>query len=592
MTDVDLRTLAVALDGEVSGPQVLAPGPGHSPKDRSLSVMVDPDAPDGFVIYSHAGDDPMVCRDHVKARMGLPAWTPGDRADRATPETAATKSKWTDYIYRDAEGSPYLRVQRTPDKRFIQSHWTGRAWSKGKPNGPKIPYRLPELVGAVHDTVFIVEGEKDADALSRSGLIVTTASEGAGKWTEDLNRWFKGKTVYILPDNDKAGSDHGEQVARNLVGVANEVRIVNLPGLPPKGDVSDWLDSGGDTGALVDICKAQPLYGVKAALKRGVTAAALQVMTFPPVQWIVEGYVAEGLTLLAGKPKLGKSWLALDIALAVALGGVALGVRQCAKGAVLYAALEDTPRRLQDRLGKVHGAWSPDAWPANLTFWTYGEMGRLDAGGLDQLRAWIAENPGARLIIIDTFAKVRSGPQGKEGAYDADYREVGSLKALADETGVAIILITHTRKMAADDRFDTVSGTLGITGAADTTLILAKDGQGVTLSAIGRDVAEVEMAVEFGRDLFRWREIGEAAAVRRSDERGALLDALLEAGEPMNSKELASETGQTDVAVRRLLAKMFKAGEVRKAARGKYRHPDLDPGNSGNEGNNGKVGEG
>lgn len=321
--------------------------------------------------------------------------------------------------------------------------------------------------------------------------------------------------------------------------------------------------------------------------ERGVTAAELQSCVFPPLRWIVESYIAEGLTVLAGKPKVGKSWLALDIAIGVALGGVALGARECAKGAVLFAALEDTPRRLQDRLKKVFGRSDGQAWPANLTFWTYGQMERLEAGGLDQVRAWIAENPSARLVIIDTLAKVRSGPQGKEGAYEADYREVGSLKALADETGVSIIIITHTRKMEAEDPYDTVSGTLGITAAADTTLILSRDAHGVILRAQGRDVAEIETAVEFERDLFRWREIGEAATVRRSDERAAVLEALLESGGPMNSREIAAETGQRDGAVRRLLAKMAKSGEVRKAGRGSYLHPDLDPGNIGGGGNNG-----
>ena len=583
MSTLDLHSLARALGGDVSGSQVLAPGPGHSAKDRSLSVTLAADAPGGFVVFSHAGDDPIACRDHVRALLGLPAWAPGGGDGAAQP---SKRDQWIEYVYRDASGAPFLRVQRTPTKAFYQSHWTGEKWIKGKPTGPKIPYRLPELLAAIHDTVFIVEGEKDADALSANGMIVTTASEGAGKWTPELNQWFAGKTVYILPDNDKAGADHAELIARNLLGVADEVRIVNLPGLPSKGDVSDWLGSGGDPGRLVGLCKAQPVFGLTPAIKYGVTAAELQLMTFPPVQWTVEGYITGGLTVLAGKPKLGKSWLALDIALAVARGGVAMGVRRCAKGTVLYAALEDPGRRLQDRLCKVHGVWNREPWPSNLTFWTYGQMARLDAGGLDQLRAWIKANPDAKLIIIDTLAKVRSGPQGKESAYEADYREVGLLKALADETGASIIVITHTRKMAADDAFDTVSGTLGITGAADTTLVLTRDGQGVTLNATGRDVVEVEMAVEFDRELFRWREIGEAAAVRRSDERGALLDALLEAGESMTSKELAAETGQSDGAVRRLLAKMAKAGEVKKAARGKYLHPDLAPGNIGNEGHN------
>ncbi|MEP6967563.1 MAG: AAA family ATPase [Pseudomonadota bacterium] len=298
-------------------------------------------------------------------------------------------------------------------------------------------------------------------------------------------------------------------------------------------------------------------------------------MEFPPVEWTVDGYIVPGLTVLAGKPKLGKSWLALDMALAVAGGGVALGGRRCAKGSVLYAALEDTRRRLRDRLEKVHGARSRDPWPANLTFWSYGEMARLDAGGLDQLRAWLDAMPDAKLIIIDTLAKVRSGPQGKETAYEADYREVGTLKALADEYDVAIMVVTHTRKLDAEDPFDTVSGTLGITGAADTTLILTRDGLGVTLRATGRDVAETEMAVEFERGLFRWREIGEAAAVRRSDERGALLDALREAGEPLTARDLATDTGQTYGNVRRLLAKMAKANEVQKVGRGRYLHPDL-----------------
>ena len=308
--------------------------------------------------------------------------------------------------------------------------------------------------------------------------------------------------------------------------------------------------------------------------QRGRTAADLYGMVFPPIKWIVEDYIAEGLTVLAGKPKLGKSWLLLAVAIAVAGGTYALGDRKCVQGTVLYAALEDTERRLRGRLEKLCGGFNPTGWPPGLTFWTYGEMKPLSSGGLDQVRAWIREHPNARLVIIDTLAKVRSGPQGKEGAYEADYREVGSLKALSDETGVAIVVVTHTRKMGADDPFDTVSGTLGITGAADATMVLTRDGQGVTLFATGRDVAEIETAVEWDKATCRWRVLGDAREVRRSDERTLILDALKGETEPLGPREVTDATGGSYPAVRALMTAMAKSGDIRKVGRGKYLHPD------------------
>jgi putative DNA primase/helicase len=166
-----------------------------------------------------------------------------------------------EYVYRLADGDPYLRVSRTPDKRFWQSHWDGSAWINFKPDGPKIPYLLPELVAAPVDApVFVCEGEKDADRLAGHGLVATTASEGAGRWTADLNQWFGGRTVFVLADNDSTGQKHARQVADNLFGVAAAVRIVNLPGLPEKGDVSDWLNAGNQASELVDLCRTFRIY--------------------------------------------------------------------------------------------------------------------------------------------------------------------------------------------------------------------------------------------------------------------------------------------------------------------------------------------
>ncbi len=326
--------------------------------------------------------------------------------------------------------------------------------------------------------------------------------------------------------------------------------------------------------------------GMTKAISIGMTAAALQSMTFPPVKWVVPDYIAEGVTVLAGKPKLGKSWLALDIALAVAKGGYCLGDRHCPQGAVLYAALEDTARRLHRRIDAVHGNMSQEPWPEALTLWPIGGMSALEMGGLDQVRDWIGSVANPRLVIVDTFAKVRGPGDRGEGAYERDYREMGSIKALADETGVSILVITHVRKMGADDPFDTVSGTLGITGAADATLVLTRDGMGVTLHGTGRDIEPIEAAMEWQKDTCRWRVLGEAGEVRRSDERSAILDALRDSTEPLTSRDIADLTDQSDGNVRRMLAKMVLSAEVTKVSRGKYLHPDMG-GNNGNIGNNG-----
>lgn len=305
------------------------------------------------------------------------------------------------------------------------------------------------------------------------------------------------------------------------------------------------------------------------------SAAELWDMQFPAVTWVVPDYIAAGLTLLVGAPKLGKSWMSLDIARAVAEGGYVLGDRHCQQGSALYAALEDPARRLKDRLRRVCCNKPTDA----LTIWT--EMRMLDAGGLDDLREWIVNAKNPRLIVLDVLNKVRAAPMKGEAPYAYDYRSVEGIKDLADEFNLAIVLVHHTRKADAGDKMEKVSGTNGLTGAADTTIILDRDGDGVTLSGRGRDIEEFETALEFDKDTCRWRVLGAAAEVRRSDERRAILDALRDADEPMTSRDLADVTDQTDGNVRRLLAKMAKAGEVTKAKRGLY----IYPGNNGNNGN-------
>lgn len=297
-----------------------------------------------------------------------------------------------------------------------------------------------------------------------------------------------------------------------------------------------------------------------------ITARELQTKEFPPIQWIVEPLIPEGLTILAGKPKLGKSWMALDVALAVSIGGVAFGNIDCEGGSVLYAALEDNQRRLQGRISQL---LAEDAdWPDRLKFAL--EMPRLTDGGMDEIVAWADSADNPRLVIIDTLAKVRPLRKGSDNNYDSDYAALEQLQKLAGERGIGVMVVHHVRKMDADDPLDTVSGTTGLTGCADSILVLARDSQGVALYGRGRDMSDIEKAVQLDQKSGRWSILGEADDVRRSDERSQILEALHEEGVPMGPRDIAKAKGLPEDSVRHLVLRMVEAGDIDKRGYGKY----------------------
>ena len=346
--------IVAALGGQVTGPDTCnIPGPGHSAKDRSLSVKIDPGAPDGFLTYSHARDEGVECKDWIREQLGLPRWRPADRKSSGPIIGSA------DYVYKKADGSPYLRVCRTADRRFWQQTWDGASWVNGAPKGLKIPYRLPELLAAEHDDVFIVEGEKDCETLAMYGLNATTNSCGAGKWTSDLNCYFAGKNVYILPDNDEVGANHARNVAVNLLPVAREVRIVDLPGLPPKGDVSDWLAAGGTLDELIDLARfTAPLKPVDLVSSNEEPNAPL-VLTLQ--QWsdrdlpmpdylLGEVFSTTSRGIMSAPTGLGKSNVAIAIGMRIAAGMPFLHWEGRRPAKVLYIDGEMSRRLLKQRL--------------------------------------------------------------------------------------------------------------------------------------------------------------------------------------------------------------------------------------------------
>ena len=206
--------------------------------------------------------------------------------------------------------------------------------------------------------------------------------------------------------------------------------------------------------------------------------------------WVVEDLMPAGLHLLTGAPKIGKSWLVLDLALAVSAGRPFWGyaTRRCG---VLYLALEDTLARIQGRMWGLS-----DTASERLCF---ALNSRSIADGLvDQLDDFAEGHEDTGLVIVDTLQKVRA--PSRDSAYAADYGDVGALKGFADEYGLAILAVHHTRKTGDDDVFNTVSGTTCTTGSADSTFVLAKQGRAseyATLSLPGRDVEFQELKLRF-----------------------------------------------------------------------------------------------
>ncbi|MBB5053053.1 RecA-family ATPase [Afipia massiliensis] len=292
-----------------------------------------------------------------------------------------------------------------------------------------------------------------------------------------------------------------------------------------------------------------------------VDAETLLGMHFEPLEYIIPNYVVEGLTVLGGKPKMGKSWWAYDAAIAVATGGKAMGTIPCQQGDVIYLALEDNLRRVADRirtLTPLRKKLGLDLKRLKIRV----DAPRIDNGLLTELDKWRESCVNPRLVIIDVYMKVRAPRKRGEDVYAADYAAVVPLQQYAAKNHIAIVLVTHTRKMEAEDPLESISGTNGVTGAADAVLVLSRNSTATVLYGRGRDIEEIETAMKF--DAGRWMIIGDAAEVKQSYERRKILRILRESISPLAPKDIAEQSGLKPGNVRTLLGKMMKAGEITK----------------------------
>jgi RecA-family ATPase/DNA-binding Lrp family transcriptional regulator len=286
------------------------------------------------------------------------------------------------------------------------------------------------------------------------------------------------------------------------------------------------------------------------------TAKELAETDFPEPTWLIPGILPEGgLVLLAGKPKVGKSWLALNMACELSNGGAVCGIPAEKAVKTLYLALEDTPRRLKTRIQQA--GLTPNENTLITTTWP-----KLNEEGLAMLEEMIKQ-AGIQVVIVDTLAKVKPSSKSKVASlYDNDYEILGNLKELADRLEITVVVVHHLRKSASDDPIEEVSGTTGITGAVDTILVLkrARTEADGTLFITGRDCEEQELALRFNAG--RWEVLGEAKLYEISKERREILEAIEELGGSAKPKEIAELLGKNHNTVKVFLRKLEAEGLV------------------------------
>jgi DNA polymerase bacteriophage-type len=424
-----------------------------APRARKAKHYAYWDEDDGGEAYDAPEPEPKVSRRKADngGRHAFAGYQSGERETGSAVEA---------YVYRDAGGHEHTKVVRTSTKQFPQYHKEGGKWVSGKPAGPKLPYRLPELIAAdPEEEVYVAEGEACADAVAALGLLATTNSEGAGKWTADLDCWFIGKKrVYVCEDNDEPGRAHAAEVVEHMraIGV-KDIRVLSFPELDEKDDVKDWLAQGYTKADLLARAQEAP---AAPSLSLGVWDAGDDVEPPPPRGWLLGTAFARGfVSSLYAPGGSGKTAVRYTQYLALATGKPLTGEYVHHRGRVLIVSLEDDDKELQRRiraarmhhkigLDEVKG-WLFQAAPGLRAgkLVELDDKGRTRRGTLARLIGEAIERHKPDLVALDPFVKTHGLEENNNAHMDA---VVGLLTEFAAEYDVAIDVPHHTRKGPVD----------------------------------------------------------------------------------------------------------------------------------------------
>ena len=478
------------------------------------------------------------------------------------------------YRYTDAGGNVLYEVVRNDGP-------SGKTFKQRRPDGcggfiwntkgvERVPYRLPEVLQAVEEgrTVYVVEGEKCVEALGRIGLTVTCNDGGAGKWRSEHAKYFLGADVVILPDNDEPGKAHAEAVGQSLQGIARRIRIVDLPGLPPKGDIADWLADGHTKEELENIVEAADDWNGRTtngdSSDGKLELIPLSDLLQEPeeaVSWTVDGLLpSSGFSVLAGKPKAGKSTLARELALRVARGEPFLG-RSTDRGPVIYLALEEKRAEVRRHFEDMGADGSEKIYIFAAT---------APVNAFERIRRSVEEIKPA-LLIVDPLFRLARVKDANDYAQTSQALE--PLLKLARETGTHVLVIHHMRK-AAPIGADAILGSAGILGSVDTALLLQRNPKNRTLASIqryGKDLPETVLIFdpETRTTTLGWTK-EEQVLEEIKKEILAFLDSQIEwVGEGTIDQEVEGKTGPK----RRALRELVKEGTVLRQGEGKKKSP-------------------
>jgi hypothetical protein len=473
--------------------------PAHADDTASLSVSAGKDG--RTLLHCHAGCD----SDAILSALGLSLadlFPPRDRGGLGDPTAI--------YDYRDEQGALIFQSLRYPvqsdgNKTFRQRRPDGAGgWIWKLDETRRVLYHLPRLKGK--EAVMIVEGEKDADRLWSLHVPATTNAGGAGKWREDYTESLKAsgvRRVVVLPDNDEPGEKHAIEVARSCHAAGLSVKLVRLPGLTPKGDVSDWLEAGHAKDELLAVIKsaapfdsnAAPAPVASAPLLEHLKTALGRVMDdltsdqapqvcptpFPALNYYLNGGFSPGeLIYLGARPAIGKSSIALDIARRASLRGPVLIVSREMLNAAVARRLLSQEGHIRSSALKRKDLSQPESGAAVETVGRLGDrpIWLTDrAVTIDEIAKLVARPPAAPwvLVVIDYLQLVRAPKHVTEHRLALEHVSQ-NLKALALRHSVPVLCLSSLSRPQAGTNAEPTLASLRESGElehdADVVLLM------------------------------------------------------------------------------------------------------------------------